>query len=591
MQRLGLGRAPLAALMTTALTGSAGWSGLHPVQLGGPPLIQSWSRPRAVTAGPLGAAALPLLAHAYLNDGVTPAAVATFPILGRPSIVATTANGGLDQITLEVAAPIAGLTQGNVIRLTEVGGPWAGFVWGGIVESFPDTRSADGTKHQIVAAPFGWELTRTAVQLLYASPTDIADTIRAAVSATLHCSCDQLSVPTTTGVYLAVTDNVDFRGQQASQVLDTARSMAGPTWYWWVDELGRVWFQPQGSAPNYTLMGGQHYAERVTNGGDIADRKNQVTVVGGIPDGASANAALTANGSSQSSIGLRALDPPVQAPGVTDQSTLTAIATGILATLDQVWTRVSLKALPSYAQRLHQSQPGGAMVRYWEPAVNALPESAAGSGAYTGPFILQRLEDDGLVQAIEAGNIPVTNQTDIDNMVKTWANRSAALAVNIPSAPLNQPVVVPAGGLIVNVPSSLGYSYRSLGTTSTSTSFVATSPSIAVTFTLTRQVSCFFLWSLQAKTAGGSGTFSYARLNLLLWAQGSVTSSVYTSENRKVDKASAGEALVGGWAFNGNGTVPALVPGTYTAQVEVAVDSGQTMTIDWGNLEVLRAGT
>src|SRR2546428_5452189 len=166
-------------------------------------------------------------------------------------------------------------------------------------------------------------------------------------------------------------------------------------------------------------MGGQHYEERTSNGGDIADRINQVPAVGGVPDGGSANVQAVADGASQSSLGIRTLDPPIQVPGVTDQATLSAIAAGILGTLDQTWTRVQLKALPTLAQRVHGSQPGGAMLRYWEPSRNPLPESSAGAG-YVGPFIVQGVEYDGLYQQIEAGNIPVTSQADIDHMVQQW---------------------------------------------------------------------------------------------------------------------------------------------------------------------------
>jgi hypothetical protein len=430
--------------VTTAFTGSLGWTGLHPVQLGGPPLVSTWDRPLAT-------AALPLIAHAYENDGVTP--LGTFTVLNRPSIKATLANGGLDQVTLDLAtsrvgalygqgvygqAVYGGLTQGNVIRLTEDGGPWPGFIYSGIVESFPDARSAGGTSHQIVLTPFGAELTRVATQLLYAEPVDIVQAIRDAVALTQHCSCDQVSVPVSTGIPLVSTSGgaVDFRGQTVNQVLDTCRSIAGPTWYWYCDELGRIWFQPQGSAAVYTLMGGQHYQERVTNGGDIQDRKNRVPAVGGVPVGGSANVQAVVDGASQATIGVRTLDPPIQAPGITDQATLTAIANGILATLDQTWTRVALKALPTFARRVHGSQPGGAMVRYWEPARNALPESAGGAG-YVGPFIGQSVDYDGLYQQIEAGSIPVTNQTDIDNMVKQWAQRSAAIALINTAASLN----------------------------------------------------------------------------------------------------------------------------------------------------------
>ncbi len=438
--------------MPTALTGSLGWTGLHPLQLGGPPLVHSWSRPLATTA-------LPLLAHAYLNDGVTPAATATFAVLARPSIKDMTANGGQDQITLEIdtagqgstlwggfvwggavwGGAGLGLTQGNVIRLTEEGGPYTGVIYSGVVEGFPDTYSSTGTKHGILVTPFAVELTRVATQLLYATPTDVAQTVRDAVALTQHCWCDQISVPACTGVMIAQSGAVDYRGQKVNQVLDTARSILGPTWYWHCDETGRVWLQCQGSVAVYTLMGGQHYSERASTGGEIVDRVNQVPAVGGVPTGGSANVTAVANGASQATIGIRTLDPPIQIPGVTDQATLTLIAQGVLGALDQIWTRVRLASTPAtFPQRVHMSQPGGGMIRYWEPGITSLPETGAVAG-YTGPFVCQSVTYDGITQEIEAGNTPVTSQTDVDNLVRSLVNRVALNALQVTAAALNLP--------------------------------------------------------------------------------------------------------------------------------------------------------
>ena len=439
-------------MATAALTGSAGWSAAHPLQLGAPPLQGFWARP-------LPKAAVPLIAHVYSNDGVT--SKGTFQILNRPGIKATTANGGFDQITLEVATqstaaiwgqftwgtvPWGGkVAQGDVLRLSEDGGPWPGFIYGGVVESLPDTRSATGTKHEVVVTPFAAELTRVASNQLYSVGTDIALAVREAVALTQHCHCDQVSVPFQTGIPLLSTSGAtaDFRGQKVNQVLDTCRSLAGPQWFWFCDEMGRVWFQPQGSGAVYTLLGGQHYEERVSNGGDIQDRINQVPAVGGVPTGGGANVQAVYNGSSQSTIGIRTLDPPISYPGITDQATIQALANGIGATLDQTWTRVSWKVLPPTGQpnevhpgRIHQSQPGGGMVRYFEETKNPLTESGQGSG-YAGPFICQSVEYDGLYQQVEAGNIPVTSTTDIQNMVQRWAQRAAAIQLINTAASLN----------------------------------------------------------------------------------------------------------------------------------------------------------
>lgn len=434
--------------MPTALSGSLGWTGVHPLQLGGPPLVSTWSRPIAGQA-------LPLIAHVYANDGVT--AKGTFKVLNRPAIKSTLANGGLDQITLEVpqqsiaaiwgqfiwgTVPWGGKTiQGDVIRLTEEGGPWPGFIYGGVIESLPDTRSATGTKHEIVVSPFGWELTRVGTQLVYTTPTDVIQTVRDAVALTQHCSCDQVSVPVSTGVMIAQAGAVDYRGQKVTQVLDTARSILGPTWVWHCDELGRVWMYPQGSGAVYTLLGGAHYEERTTNGGDIQDRMNQVIAVGGVPAGGSANVQavvppLGTLSPSQQQFGIRTLDPPVSVPNITDQATLSLIANGVLATLDQTWIRVQIKALPKFTQRIHASQPGGAMLRYFEEVANPLPESGQGLG-YVGPFITQAVTYDGLRQEIEAGSIPVTNQADVDNLVQSLVSRAALNSLQVTAAALN----------------------------------------------------------------------------------------------------------------------------------------------------------
>lgn len=443
--------------MTAALTGALGWSGAHPFQLGGPPVVGAWTRP-------IPKFGTPYLAHAYQNDGVTP--LGTFAVRTRPAIKVRTTNGGFDPLTLAVrtgpqgsvyGAPIYGssvyggtsinLTQGNVVRLTEVGGPWPGFVYSGVVESLPETRSSKATSHQIVLAPFGAELARVGTPLAYVAQTDIAQVVRDAVSLTQHCSCDQVSVPAQTGISLATASGgtVDFTGQTVQQVLDTLRSMAGPTWFWFVDELGRVWFQFQGASATYTFTGGVHYQQRTYNGGDIGSRINQITAIGGVPQGGSANATAVVNGSSQALIGVRALNPPIALPGISDQPTLAAIAQGILGTLDQTWNRVQLDGLPPtgaanerHPGRVHGSQPGGAVIRYWEPTVNPQGESGVGAG-YVGPFICQTIQYDGMIQAIEAGNIPITSSTDISNMVLAWAARAAAIGLNITAAALNLP--------------------------------------------------------------------------------------------------------------------------------------------------------
>src|SRR5215472_3624436 len=127
--------------MPTALTGSLGWTGIYPVQLGGPPLVNTFERklPSTTTFSGEASAARPFIGHLYQNDGVTPRG--TFSVLNRPVLAPTLANGGFNQIVLEVQFYASGMiwgefvwgvptwggsgisvTQGNVIRLSEQGG-------------------------------------------------------------------------------------------------------------------------------------------------------------------------------------------------------------------------------------------------------------------------------------------------------------------------------------------------------------------------------------------------------------------------------------------------------------------------------------
>lgn len=437
--------------MPTALTGSMGWTGLHPLQLGGPPLISTFDRP-------LSSQALPLIAHVYGADGVT--SLGTLTVLNRPTISVMLANGGPASILLEVATrnpvpvygqvvygqPVYGaqVVHGNIIRLTEQGGDGRS-IYAGIVESLPDVIEPSQVVHQIGLTPFAMELGRAYVQENYTFPTDVAQMARDAVAATMHCHCDQVSIPTTTGI-MGVGD---FRNRPAQELLDTARAIAGASWFWHVDIDGRTWFQPMGSVAYYTLKRGVDYESRTSNGGDITDRKNKVVAVGGVPPGAGANASATYDGASQASLGVRALNPPLALPGITDEPTLQAIARGVGQALDRAWQRVSIKApslganlvvpsltIPGFGQRIHASRPGGAMLRYWEPNKNALQQSEVGGG-YAGPFIGQSVDWDGLYQDIQAGDVPITDQRDIDALVTALVGRAAANSLQVTAAALN----------------------------------------------------------------------------------------------------------------------------------------------------------
>lgn len=424
----------------TAFTGQSGLAGasqLGLLQMGGPVYAQSYDRT-------LPASARPLLGHAYGNDGVTP--VTTFSPLNRPTLTATTANGGFNQILLNLAAPLSNVVQGNIVRLSEQGGDGS-FIYSGIVEDIPDSIRPDGVDHQLLLSPPAYELDDTYTQLNYTAPVDIAQMARDAIALTLHLSCDQTSVPAFTGILAATTGALDFRNQSAKQVLDTARSIAGPTWFWYVDELFRVWLQPMGSGAVYTIPRSQ-YEER-TKAASIQNRKNRVDVVGGVPVGGSLNLKATVNDTvSQALIGIRALHPPINLPHITEQASISAIASNVLTVLNRIWNRVHLKLVPTYARRIHGSWPGGAMIRYWEPGKSPLQESAQGIGNYSNAFIAQSVENDGLYQKVVAGDIPVTSQTDIQNMVNGLVARGTAVSFQITPQALNRSQQVMTGSVV-----------------------------------------------------------------------------------------------------------------------------------------------
>lgn len=430
---------------STALTGSTGWTGIHPFQLGGPPLTNTYARPLPSTARPL-------LAHVYDNDGVS--FKATFPVLSWSPIKATPANGGYDQITLSMARTstisIYGqatygtslyggvLVQGNIVRLSEVGSPWPGFIFGGIVEDIPDTIAPTQVTHNLLLTHFAFELDDVQSTSVYTLPTDLSQIVRDAVAQTFHCSCDQVSVPPTTGILApqAAGTVLDFRNQTIKQQIDTCRAMAGPTWYWYVDELGRVWFQAMGGSAVYTVTRGPNYDQRTTSN-SIQNRKNQITVVGGVPTGGSANAQATYNGISQRLIGVRALFPVISMPNITDQDSLQLIANNVGLAMDRIWRQINVPVRTPFSQRIHGSQPGGAMFRYWEPTLNAIPESEVGAGMYVGPLIVNSVTWDGTYQTVVAGDIPLISQTDVQNMVNGLTGRFAANTLQVTGAALN----------------------------------------------------------------------------------------------------------------------------------------------------------
>lgn len=427
----------------------SGLSQLGVLQLGGPPAYPSaaWTKTLPTTA-------LPFLAHVYGPDGVT--FQGSLKILNRPTIKYASTNGSYDRLLLDVPAgvPVANVYGshffgggtfggavvglGNVIKLTEQGGDGS-VLYAGIVNSLPETVVSVGTSHQIEIVPLAFQLSDAYVQLNYTVPTDIAQMVRDAVTQTPYCHCDQTSVPASTGI----TAILSFGNRPAIDVLNTVRHIAGYSWFWHVGPTGRVWFQPMGSGASgvasqvYTAKMGVDYMARTANP-TIESLKNDVLAIGGVT---SDNVTLQKRytGGSQSSLGVKSLNPPVYYPQVTNGPTLQAIVNGIGAVLDRVWNRITLSLLPGFGARINCEQPGGAMIRYFEPAVNPMLESSTGTGNYVGPYVVQNVTLDGAAQSVTAGDAPVTDVHDFDFLVNQTIVQVAAGVIKTPSAPIDTP--------------------------------------------------------------------------------------------------------------------------------------------------------
>jgi hypothetical protein len=134
---------------------------------------------------------------------------------------------------------------------------------------------------------------------------------------------------------------------------------------------------------------------------------------------------------------------------------------------------------------------------------------------------------------------------------------------------------------------SLGISSQGPGQTVTSTSFIALTPSMAITFTLTRPARCMFYFFVTAKSTVAAKV-AYARLNI---ASGPVTGA---SGNMKFGGGGGAMDVTNafGHLFAGEtSTIPKLTAGTYTVQVEAAVDAGGSMYFDQGYVQGFLLGS
>lgn len=610
---------------------SSAGSGLSVIGLGGPPLTAT------VPTRSMPATGEPWIAHVYHNDWSFKATID--PLDGNQQPLGASLNGGFQPLTLPVAASPASTVcaPGDLITITEQGGDGLPII-GGIVEDLPDIADSQGqTSHGIAIAPFVAELADTGVELVYTVPTDVGRMVRDAVSKTAHCGFNFETIPDT-GVLLPTSgfDPVQFTGAVAADVLNAAILMAGPTYSWFCDELGTVWFQPMASVADWSVTRGEDYTRRERST-SITNLKNHIPVQGGIPSGASAPVVATYdNPTSQASYGLRKWDPPPTYPMIADTATLQAIANTLGALFDRVMTKVIL-TLPRLAKRIQMGSIGGPTIRYFEPATDPLPGSSPGSGSFSNPFAVLGLQLIGIEQVVTAGDFPYATSDNWQYILERLLQRQVVAPLSLPAPTLSGHTVMQVGtvvgtggrftilygsgqialdvgtlpsyidpsgvissggqgirlldptGLILvdtgghqQTGNNLGASGQGPGQVISATSYTTTSPAIQFSFTLARQTRCLFLGGAEGHIQAGAG-LGYVRI------------AIY--DNASVLVANTGDAKIGTGITNtlssvggiplltGANSVAAIGPGTYTAKLETKVDAGgTTMYFDNGAL-------
>jgi hypothetical protein len=601
------------------------------IGLGGPPYTNTIPVPLMPVQS------LPYVAHCFTNAGVFKS---SFSVLNRPAFTMTL-NGGFNQITLEVPGvkPTTSVNLGDWVRLSQQGGDGT-IVYSGIVEDLPDTISSTATVHQILLTPLNSELSDRFFSAVYAIPTDVAQIVRDALSQTNHLSWNWVTIPNT-GVLLpaAGLDVVTFTQSTVQDVLNTALLMAGPTYSFFSDAIGQVYFQPTGSSADYTITLNQ-YQDRVRNS-SIKELRNYILVIGGVPAGNSVpTTGLYSNTTSQTNYGVRTMDPPPYFPVVTDTTTLQNMANSLGGIFDHSKNTVTF-TLNNFPQRIVPGQIGAATARYWEPNVYPLPESEAGTGAYIGPYIVLSVEVDAPVQKLTIGDFPYNLTDDWSWLFERLLQRQAAQILVIPAPTLSGSTVMSqgtgagiSGGLlqivdknnivrvalgslppygdpsgvfsppeygirlldplgniifdpagVVGPITELGANGQGPGQTVSATSYTPTTPAITFNFTLNRQVQCQFFGGVSCHIQTGAG-LNYNRI--AIYDSGS--NLIAFTGDAKINSPNPTLTSSSFSLWTGVGSVVAIGPGTYTARIETKVDSGTTAYFDTGVIYGQRLG-
>jgi len=408
------------------------------LELGGPVAVAS--------ANPtLSASTLPYLAHIYTNAMAYKGAFG--PLLNRPSLKYGL-NSGYSPITIEVPVelqptPAIRVAPGDIVKLTEQGGDGS-ILYTGIVEDVPDEYGSK-VKHAIDLSHLVVELGDTPFSRAYTTATDPAQMVRDAIATTAHLSYTDTTIPASsvTGIYT-------FTHATVLDVLNVAKHIMGVNTYWHVGPEGQVWFQTVNfsGAAHYTVAQGVHFSARRYRS-PIGNLKNSVFAVGGVQPGGSAPITATyTDASSQASYGVRAHNPPMVFPTVTDQGTLNAIVNSVGAMLHNRITMVELE-IENYTKRITLTHPGGPLMRYFEPDIEPSQESGAGSGAYVGPYVIMDVEVDGPFQRVKLASVPTAQVTpeDLNFEIGRILARQSILSLDYTAAALNQIGTLSGGGL------------------------------------------------------------------------------------------------------------------------------------------------
>lgn len=389
-------------------------SRLGSMQLGGPGVITPVEVLPLLSQG----RGLPYIPHLYSNFMRFKKSLG--PILNKP-ILKWSLNSGHHPIQLDLPindATVNGPSQGDIVRLTEQGGDGK-IIYTGILSNILTNIDAQPPYISLMVDPLVTELGEAPFNHDYAVPTDIAKMVRDAVNNTAHCSYTPQSIPNT-GIYATY----NFSLANCLEVVTLCKHIGGPHFWFFVDELGVVWFQ---AAPNlgggftfplvrpaFTIPQGAKYSVRKRSA-PLSNLKNYIAGVGHMTvEGPLPITSIYSSPGSQKLYGLRFLTPILSYPSLTDQGTLDRIIQQVGKALDRIQTTVTVK-LPNYGSRFKLGRHGGPTIRFWEPEVTTiggpnLTQNAGISdrGGYSPNYIILDVEMEGPEQRLILGDLPIS---------------------------------------------------------------------------------------------------------------------------------------------------------------------------------------